>query len=307
MELETRLRDTDKSFTDKSTSKRVFGVVAIAPAQIILLLVLVLPCIFAFWYSLNRITYGEETRYVGLENYITIFSDPVFRKALLNTIIYVNCIVYGELLLGFSMAIFFTGKVPFRRLIIAIVMAPYAVSTVVAVLMWQHLLFPDVGYVSYILQKLQLPQIQWTSKASHAFVVLVLLGIWLRTPFTFLILYNAIISVPQELLEASRIDGASALQRLMYITIPLIAPAIFIVLTFRYIFGLRTFDIIWIMTRGGPLRGTELLSIYLYREGFSFYRFGIAAAIGVIIIAVTFLVSAYYLRILYRRVFMNES
>jgi len=205
------------------------------------------------------------------------------------------------------MAVFFAGRVPFQRFIISIVMAPYATCTVVAVVMWEHMLYPDTGLINCILQSVHLPQIQWITNPVYAFATIILLTIWLGAPFTFLILYNSIISIPRPILEAAQIDGASSLQVIRFVILPLIMPAMFVAITFRYIFGFRTFDTIWIMTGGGPLHATELLSTYLYREAFSYFEFGISSAVALIMILVVFLISVYYLRILYKRMFTYKT
>jgi multiple sugar transport system permease protein len=285
---------------------KLFPYIAIVPAQLMLIVILILPFLYILWFSFNSLTFGESGSFIGLDNFVRVFSTAIFWQSLWHTFIWVNIIVYGELLVGLSLAVFFSGRIPLRRLMIAIVMAPYAVSTVVGVIMWKQMLFPGAGVVSFVLESLGM-SLKWTSNQVHAFTVLVLLNVWLHVPFTFIILYNSIMSVPSEILESAQIDGASSVQVLRFITLPLIFPAILVALTFRYIFGLRTFDIIWLMTGGGPVHATELLSTYLYREAFSYYRFGIASTIGLIMMVVTLLISAQYLRVLYGRMFKSES
>ena len=141
----------------------------------------------------------------------------------------------------------------------------------------------------------------------HAFTMIVLIGIWLQFPFTFLILYNAIIGIPSELFESARVDGASGFQIFSKITVPIIMPAILISLLFRYIFAFRTFGEVWILTKGGPFRSTELLSIYLYKHGFVYFEFGTAAAVAWVMIIITLLIAAYYFRVMYKRMFTNGS
>jgi len=279
----------------------------VGPVQIVLTLIILIPILMTLVLSFQNYTYGKPATFVGLKNYVQIFADRNFKRALINNIVFVNLVVYGELLLGFGLAVFFKRKIAFKKFSIAIVMAPYAVSTVLGALMWRFLLEPDIGMLNGLLRTLSLGQLEWTTNPIHTFGVLIFLSIWLNVPFTFLTLYNSLLGVSTELFEAARVDGASAGQVFRYITLPSIMPAILISLMFRYIFAFRTFDIVWILIQGGPFRSTELLSIYLYRQAFSYFNFGIASAVAWIMVLVTILMGAYYFRVLYTRMFKNES
>ena len=279
----------------------------VGPVQIVLTLIILVPILMTLLLSFQDYTYGKPASFVGLKNYLQIFSDRNFKRALVNNIVFVNLVVYGELLLGFGMALFFKRKMAFKKFSIAIVMAPYAVSTVLGTLMWRFILEPDIGMLNGLLRTLSFGQLEWTTKPVHTFGVLVFLSIWLNVPFTFLTLYNSLLGVPTELFEAARVDGAGSGQVFRYITLPSIMPAILISLMFRYIFAFRTFDIVWILIQGGPFRSTELLSIYLYRQAFSYFNFGIASAVSWIMVLVTIIMGAYYFRVLYTRMFKNEN
>lgn len=279
----------------------------VAPVHILLLLVIVLPALGAAYLSLFESSFGQSRTFVGWGNYVSIFSDPRFWHSLWNNVLFVNLVVYGELLLALATAMLFSKPFPLQRLWVSIVIAPYAVSSVIAVLMWKYMLEPDVGMVNYILTSLGLNQILWPINAVHAFIVIVLLEIWLSAPFTFLILYSAIIGISPELHEAATMDGATAGQRFRHITFPMILPAIQVAIMFRYIFAFRTFDVVWIMTQGGPLNATELLSLYLFRNGFRYYEFGIATATAWVMVVLTMLLASYYLRSLYRGMVSRAS
>ncbi len=279
----------------------------VGPVQLVLTLIILLPILMTLVLSFQNYTYGKSAEFVGFQNYTRIFGDRNFRRALVNNIVFVNLVVYGELLLGFGMAVFFKRKLAFKKFAIAIVMAPYAVSTVLGTLMWRFMLEPDIGMLNGLLRTLSLGQLEWTTRPVHTFIVLILLSIWLNVPFTFLTLYNSLLGVPGDLFEAARVDGASPSQVFRFITVPSIMPAILVSLMFRYIFAFRTFDIVWILIQGGPFRSTELLSHYLYRQAFSYFRFGLASAVSWIMVLVTILMGAWYFRILYLRMFRHES
>ena len=306
MESRSLIQTTKKKKAGNDFKRKMVPFLMIAPVQILLVALLFLPVLYTLWLSFYSYTFGKPMTYVGLDNYIGIFTDKHFQLSLIRNIVFVNIVVYGELFIGLGMAVFFIGKVPFKKLMISIIMAPYAVSNVLGVLMWRYVLEPDIGMLNKLFMSLNLPQFLWTMIPEHAFVMVVLIAIWLQVPFTFLILYNAILGIPPELFEAAKVDGASSVQIFGRITIPVIMPAILISLLFRYIFAFRTFGEVWILTKGGPFRSTELLSIYLYKTGFVYFEFGVASAVAWVMIFITLLIAAYYFRIMYKRMFSNE-
>jgi len=197
------------------------------------------------------------------------------------------------------------GWVPGKRLIISLLLMPYAVTEVTAVVMWRFMLEPDVGIISWLLTSIGIGEISWAINRWDALTVVSLLSIWLTLPFTFLILYSAVTTVPKELNEAAVVDGASRFQNFWNVTLPRITPAILVALMFRYIFALRLFSEVWLLTEGGPARLTEVLAVYLYRHGFRYQEFGIAAAAGWILTILSLVTASYYLYQLYKRMFRD--
>jgi len=256
-----------------------------------------------FWLSLHQSSFGQAASFVGLANYAKVLGDPYFWRALFNTVIVVAIVVHVELLLGLLMALFFASGIPFRALMLAIVLAPYAVSEVSAVVMWRYLFEPDVGMMTRLLGTIGLPPIEWSVNPSHGLLMVCLLSTWLHLPFSFIILYAARLSVPDELYEAAAIDGATGWTAFRRITLPLLTPALLIAALFRYIFAFRLFSEVWLMTGGGPARTTEVLAVYLYLEAFRYNSFGAAAATGWLLVLASLLLALFYLRGLYREMF----
>jgi len=267
----------------------------IAPTQGLVLVVLVLPAIYLLWLSLHTSSFGVGAVWVGFANYARILSDVYFWRALWNTAVIVLVVVHVELLLGLMMALLFAAGLPMQRLMLAIVLAPYAVSEVAAVVMWRYLFDPDVGHVAYVLQALGLPALDWAVSPTQGLVLVALLSVWLHLPFTFMILYAARLAVPLELYEAARIDGASGWQAFRRVTLPLLMPAILIAALFRLIFAFRLFSEVWLLTGGGPARSTEVVAVYLYLEAFRYNAFGNAAATGWLMVIGSLLIAAPYL------------
>jgi multiple sugar transport system permease protein len=204
-------------------------------------------------------------------------------------------VVHQELLLGLGVALLFASGLPARGLLLAVVLAPYAVSEVAAVVMWRYLFDPEVGHVTYALQALGLPALDWAVSPTHGLLLVALLSVWLHLPFTFMILYAARLAIPLELYEAARIDGGSPWQVFRRITLPLLVPAILIAALFRMIFAFRLFSEVWLLTAGGPARTTEVVAVYLYLEAFRYNAFGAAAATGWLMVVGSMLLAAPYL------------
>lgn len=275
-------------------------VLLLAPTWLLLALLLALPTLYVGWLSLNESTYGANPRFVGLANYLRILNDPIFWRAFWNTFLVMNAVVYGELLLGLALAVLVAGWMPYRKLVIAVILAPYAITESSAIVMWRYMLEPDVGIVSQILVRVGLGQLDWATNPVATLGLAAVIGIWHHMPFTFLILYAALSTVPRDILDAADIDGASAWQKFRRITLKLIMPAILIAVLFRYIFALRMFSEVWLLTQGGPARLSELLAIYLYRETFKYHDFGVASATGWIMLALSLLIALPYLQRMYR-------
>lgn len=279
----------------------------IAPVQLLVGLVIFLPALFVIWLSLNNSTFGVAPVFVGLENYTRVLSDPYFWKALLNTAIIVLIVVHVELLLGLGMALLFASGLIGRPLLLAVVLAPYAVSEASAVVMWRFLFDPQVGLATQALTALGLPILEYSIFPSHGMTMVVLLSVWLNLPFTFIILYAARLSVPGELYEAASIDGASPWARFRNVTLPLLMPAMLIAMLFRYIFAFRLFSEVWLMTGGGPARQTEVLAVYMYNEAFRYNQFGTATATGWLLVIASLALAVFYLRQIYKEMFANAS
>jgi multiple sugar transport system permease protein len=268
----------------------------VAPVIGLLGLLIFVPALWVLWLSFHESSFGQAPRFVGFANYERLLADAAFWRAIVNTFILVNVVVYAELALGMAMALLFASGIPFRRTMISVVLAPYAISEVSAVVMWRTMMDPEVGIVSRGLASLGLPTLEWAIDPWAGLTMVSILSVWLHLPFTFVILYAARLAVPGDLHEAAHIDGATGWQRFWHVTIPVMLPAILVAVLFRYIFAFRIFSEVWLMTGGGPARQTEVMAVYLY-------GFGAAAATGWLMVLVSVLFAAYYLNQLYKTMF----
>lgn len=267
----------------------------VGPAQALVGTVILVPALYLVWLSFQRSSFGTEAVFVGVANYARILSDGYFWRAMANTAIVVLVVVHVELLLGLLMALLFASGLPLRKLLLAAVLAPYAVSEVAAVVMWRTLFDPDVGQVAWLLGRLGLPTLEWAVYPAQGLAMVALLSVWLHLPFTFMILYAARLALPGDVYEAARIDGATGPQAFWRITLPLLTPALLIAALFRLIFAFRLFAEVWLLTQGGPARSTEVVAVYLYLEAFRYNAFGTASATGWLMVVASLVLAAPYL------------
>lgn len=279
----------------------------VSPAQALLVLVLFVPALYVFWLSLTRSTYGKSPEWVGLANYATVLGDPYFWRALWNTAIVVNTIVFVEFALALGVAVLFAGWIPWRKWMIAMVLAPYAITEVVSVVIWKFMMDPYGGPITNALASLGLPPLDWSVEPSHGLALVIVLSVWHHLPFTFILLYTALLGIPRDLYEAAQVDGANAWKQFVRITIPLLVPAMLVALVFRYIFAFRIFSEVWLLTGGGPARTTEVLAVYLYRQAFRYADFGAAAATGWLMLLASLLMGAWYIHLMYKKMFRHDA
>lgn len=291
----------------RSFRKAAVGWLMLAPVHAQLIFMLALPAVYVFWLSLNQSSYGGDAVFVGLRNYAEILSDPAFIRSLINTFVVVNIIVYAEIVLAVGAALLFQSIRKGKAIFLAVLIAPYAISEVVAVLAWRFMADPNVGGINLILNAVGLSGLSWATNPVHALGLASVISVWLHFPFSFLLIYGGLLGIPGNISEAARIDGATAWQRFRRITLPLLMPAILIAIVFRYIFAFRMFSEVWLLTQGGPARSTEVLSVYLYKNAFRFSEFGMAAATGWLMVLGSLALACIYLVLIYRQGFRNEN
>lgn len=263
----------------------------ICPSIILLVAILVLPSFSALGISFTNNTPGREVKFIGITNYITILTDPQFIRVVLNNLYFLAGSLLLEMLIGLGGALLLNRRFKFQAFWICLILSPYAISSVVSVVAWKYLLDPDYGMVNYLLFLLGFKPVKWFGSALTSFIPVIVTGVWKSFPFMLITLYAALTSIPLEISEAAKIDGASRFAFFSKITLPLITPPFLIAIIFRMIFLLRAFEQIWIFTAGGPGRSTEILAINLYKEAFLFFDYGRASAISWILLLITALIA----------------
>jgi len=236
----------------------------------------------------------------GLGNFTRLLSDNFFLTAMAHTFVFAIAALTCEFLLGLGLALLLNSQIRGRGLFRASLLVPMMLPPVVAGVVWRLLLNPNFGAVNGTLKQIGIDteSLTWTASPRLAMLSVIAVDVWQWTPFVFLVLLAGLQAIPQEPYEAALIDGSSRWQTFRHVTLPLLKPAILIVLLLRTMDLLRVFDQIFILTEGGPGFATETISLYIYRTAFRFFDFGYAAAMSFVLLIVTNVISVFYIRVL---------
>lgn len=273
----------------------------IAPALAVLLSLSIYPLIYSITISLQRETAAGVVWSFG--NFARLASDGFFLTAMAHTFVYSATALTAEFLLGLGLALLLNQQIRGRGLFRAALLVPMMLPAVVAGVVWRLLLNPNFGAINGTLKQagIDTESLTWTASPRLALLSVIAVDVWQWTPFVFLVLLAGLQAIPQEPYEAALIDGSSRWQTFRHVTLPLLKPAILIVLLLRTMDLLRVFDQIFILTEGGPGFATETISLYIYRTAFRFFDFGYAAAMSFVLLALTNLISTVYIRLLQAR------
>ncbi len=272
------------------------------PSLLFMLALLGFPIGYSIYMSLHDFTLETlltgKTDFVGLKNYLEIFSAPEFRTALQHSLIFTFFSILFQFTLGLGLALLFQRAFVGRNLMRGLLLSGWQMPTVVVGTVFLWLFNLDYGLVNPALMSLGILKepVGWLIKANTALPTLIVANIWLGIPFNMIFLTAGITGLPDDIYEAATVDGASSFQKLIYLTIPLLKPTILAVLMLGFIYTLRVFDVVWIMTKGGPGDATEVLPTYAYRLSMIHFNFGQSAAVSTIILLILLLAAIYYVK-----------
>jgi multiple sugar transport system permease protein len=264
---------------------QAFGALLLAPTVLLFAMLVIYPMLQSLWLSLNKTsTLTLSTRWIGLANYLDILSTAAFWNSFAVTLIWTVSAVTLQLVIGVAVALLLHGRVICRSLARGFVLFPYLLPTAVAVLVWRWLFNDLYGLLNYLLLDIGLidKPIAWLSHMPNALISVILVGTWKFFPFVVIAVLARLQSIPESLYEAARIDGASRWALFTDITLPQIAGVLAIVVLLRAIWDFKEFDVIYLMTGGGPGSSTQTLPILVYREAFQLLDFGRGAAVAVV-------------------------
>jgi multiple sugar transport system permease protein len=257
----------------------------VAPTVVYLVVFSVFPLAYSLWISF--FDWSQTTRsftFIGLENYQRLAADPVFWQSIGNTAVLVGAGVTLQVVLGVALALFFDLHLRGMWFVRGVLILPMLLTPVVVGLMWRALLNPEWGMVNWALGELGLPTPLWLGDPSLALFTLILVDSWQWTPFVMVVVFARLQALPHDVFEAAAVDGAGSRQRLLHVTLPLLAPAIAFAAIFRGIDAFRSFDVVFGLTYGGPGRFTTTMSFYTWETGFHFTRYGYSSALAYVMV-----------------------
>ncbi|NLL77887.1 MAG: sugar ABC transporter permease [Clostridiales bacterium] len=286
----------------REKKEQILGYFFIVPAIIYMLTFIGYPIAYNWIISFQDVTaktLGSAARdFIGLENYKMIFIDLTFRKALLHTFVYtIGCLVI-QFSLGFLFAIFFAKKFALSKPIRGFIVISWMLPVTVTALVFKFMFAESNGIINTILMNLHIIRqpIGWLLQGNTAMLGLIIANSWVGIPFNMLLLTTGLNNIPEDIYEAASIDGASKIQKFLKITIPLLKPTIMSVLVLGFVLTFKVFDLVYVMTGGGPVDATEVLSTYSYKLSFQLFHFGEGAAVANVLFVCLFLVALVYLK-----------
>ena len=275
----------------------------VLPALGLMVAVALYPLASTVWLSFyDELPIFGVSRFVGLSHYVELWHDPRFWHSLSNTLYFTVVSVTLEVILGLGAALLLQQIFPARGLVRALVLMPWFIPTVVAARLWEWIYNPQLGVLNFLLREsgLSADGLNWLGHPSLALHAAILADVWKTAPFAALLILAGLQTIPPDLYRAARVDGAGPVQAFWHITLPLLMPALGITFLFRTLDALRVFDVVYVLTGGGPANTTETLSIYAYRLSFQTLQFGYGAAVAVVIFALVLGVSVLSLSVLRR-------
>jgi multiple sugar transport system permease protein len=277
----------------------LLGLALIAPTVLILSAVIAYPLLSAIYLSFYSIyTPTLEGSWVGLANYRTLLGSGAFFQALATTMIWTAGTLFLQMILGIAMALLLHQNILFRSLARSLVLFPYFLSTVVAVLVWRWLFNDLYGLINHLLMAAGLlsQPVNWLGTMPNAMLSIILVGAWKFFPFVVIAVLARLQTIPEPLYEAAKIDGAGPVARFFDITLPQLRDVLVIIILLRTIWDFKEFDLIYLMTGGGPVNSTRTLPLVVYQEAFGLNQMGMASATAVAMMLVMLLFMLLYLR-----------
>lgn len=268
--------------------RRIAGYTLVAPACILLLITFAVPLIYAFLISISdsNAVIDNQFVFVGLDNYLSVIKSSKFQSALFHTCFFVVTTILLELVIGFGIALLLYREVAGSRIFRLIFAVPLMVAPVVSGLQWRWLFADQYGIINHLLSLVGIKAPLWFTGSSTAWVTIVVSNLWLAAPFVILVLLAGLGGLSEELNEAAAIDGADSRQIFWKVILPQLKPTLLIILVIRLTDAFRIYDLVYILTGGGPGGATEVLSTYIYKRIFTDWKFGQGAAASFLVMLI---------------------
>lgn len=287
-----------------AAKKKVEGYTFILPGFIYMMVVLGYPLVYNVilaFKNVNVKTFKSGTSvFVGLDNFVTLFQDPTFQLVFKNTFVFtIGCLVF-QFTIGFIFAMFFSKKFTLAGPIRGMILVGYMMPMSVTALLGKNMFDVSSGVINDLLMKIGLihAPVEWLLNGSTAMIAIIAGNCWVGIPFNMLLLTSGLTGISQEVYESAEVDGANGFEKFIYITLPLMKPAIASVLMLGFIYTFKAFDLMFVMTKGGPLNSTDVLGTYSYTLSFTQYEFSLGSATAIILFCCLFIIGLFYLRMI---------
>lgn len=267
----------------------------VAPNVALVLAFSTFPLLYGIYLSVHSLTL-DATTFVGLQNYPRLVRDPILRVSLTNTLYYVLGSVPLALALALTLAIGLNRRIPMRDALRSMYLLPHLISGVTTGLLWQWMYSPSLGILNGLLSLAGLPPSQWLQNPRLTMLCIILVGVWTQAGYYMVLYLAGLQSIPPEYYDAAAADGAGNWQSFRLITLPLIRPITYLVLIIATLTAFRVFDIIYVMTGGGPGRASLVLVVYMYQQAFNAMNSSYGATIGILLFSIVFLLTLAQLR-----------
>jgi multiple sugar transport system permease protein len=285
--------------------ERVLGYLLIAPAVLYIVLLIGYPFLLALWFAVTEQNLGAAgSAFVGPANFVSAWESSIFQRALRNTLQFTFASEALKLVLGTCLAFLLVGDFPGKRVIRTVIIIPWAIPIAIGVIAWRWMfdsLYSVINWTPIHLGLMEAPGPNWLGDPTLALWSVTFVNVWRGLPFSAIILMAALTSIPQDILDAARVDGCNAFQRYFYIVRPMVMPILFIGLIFSLVFSATDISIVWLLTKGGPINSTHLLATFAFQTGVVSGAVSRGAAISLFLFPVLMVVAVWLLRILKRR------
>jgi len=276
----------------KSSKKSIISYFLVSPYLVHLILFISFPVIFSVVLTFHKWNILSEMQYVGFDNYIRLFQDRLFWKALVNTMTFLIIHIPLQLIIALLLAYFLDQKILFKGFFRATFFLPVVISGVVVTMVWQQLYMVDSGLINKLLVSIGLGKVEWLTNKNIAMISIAIMATWKNVGLYVILFLVGLQSVPRRYYEAADVEGANQWQKFRYITLPAINPTIFMVTILSTIGGFNLFIEPYIMTGGGPLNSTLSAMLYIYKQAFEYYHMGYSATLGIIFAFIIMMVVA---------------
>lgn len=290
----SKVKTQELSVGTNTVLRKILPYIMIAPAIITSLVFLIYPIVYMFYLSFYNWNMIGEMKFIGLDNYVSLLTDPEFIQVLLNTCQFTFWTVSGSLVLGLGLALYLKNNSRINRMIQTVMFTPYILPMVSIAFVWMWIMDTDLGLLNYFLELFHIDKVMWLGDPEVAMYSLILVNVWKSAGYYTLIFLSALQGIPTYLYEAAELDNAKPAATFFKITLPMLSPTLFFLALTAIIGSFKVFETVNVMTSGGPLNSTTTLVYYIYQYGFQYYKIGYASAVGVILMVIVSIFTIIY-------------